>query len=108
MPFPFPFPSLLPADGGSELLGVQIDAAINSGNSGGPVFSRNGECVGVAFQSLRHEDAENIGRASGTKLNPEKNPAPKEIALRFAVGRSFSDDFSPGAFVQVYHSDAGD
>lgn len=51
----------LTTDGGSELLGVQIDAAINSGNSGGPVFSPSGECVGVAFQSLRHEDAENVG-----------------------------------------------
>lgn len=48
--------------GSSELLGMQIDAAINSGNSGGPAFNpANGQCVGVAFQSLKHEDAENIG-----------------------------------------------
>lgn len=46
--------------GGSELLGVQIDAAINAGNSGGPAFGDSGECVGIAFQSLKHEDAENI------------------------------------------------
>ena len=49
------------AHGATELLGVQIDAAINSGNSGGPAFSSQGECVGVAFQSLKAEDAENIG-----------------------------------------------
>ncbi|CAN1725949.1 Protease Do-like 9 [Linum perenne] len=45
----------------TELLGLQIDAAINSGNSGGPAFSDKGKCVGIAFQSLKHDDAENIG-----------------------------------------------
>lgn len=40
---------------------LQIDAAINSGNSGGPAFNDKGTCVGIAFQSLKHEDAENIG-----------------------------------------------
>lgn len=39
----------------------QIDAAINSGNSGGPAFNDKGNCVGIAFQSLKHEDVENIG-----------------------------------------------
>ncbi|XP_059645659.1 protease Do-like 9 [Cornus florida] len=47
--------------GSTELLGLQIDAAINSGNSGGPAYSDKGSCVGIAFQSLKHEDAENIG-----------------------------------------------
>ena len=41
-----------------NLLSVQIDAAINAGNSGGPVIF-DGKLVGVAFQSL--EEAENIG-----------------------------------------------
>lgn len=49
------------AHSSTELLGVQIDAAINSGNSGGPVFNQAGECVGIAFQSLASGDAENIG-----------------------------------------------
>lgn len=34
-----------------ELLAVTIDAAINAGNSGGPVF-KEGKVVGVAFQKL--------------------------------------------------------
>jgi S1-C subfamily serine protease len=49
------------AHGGSELLAVQIDAAINSGNSGGPVLSDHGDCIGIAFQSYAGSDAENIG-----------------------------------------------
>ncbi|CAK8572866.1 unnamed protein product [Lathyrus sativus] len=49
------------AHGLSELLGIQIDAAINPGNSGGPAFNGKGECIGVAFQVYRSEDAENIG-----------------------------------------------
>ena len=47
--------------GATELLGVQIDAAINSGNSGGPVFEGSGQCVGIAFQSYAGSDVENIG-----------------------------------------------
>ena len=41
-----------------SLLGLQIDAAINSGNSGGPAV-KNGKIVGVAMQSKKK--AENIG-----------------------------------------------
>jgi S1-C subfamily serine protease len=45
---------------GSHLLAIQIDAAINGGNSGGPVVdATTGKVVGVAFQALEH--AENIG-----------------------------------------------
>ena len=41
-----------------ELLSAQIDAAINAGNSGGPVL-KDGRLAGIAFQAL--DEAENIG-----------------------------------------------
>ncbi|CAL4983626.1 unnamed protein product [Urochloa decumbens] len=45
----------------SELLGLQIDAAINDGNSGGPAFNDRGKCVGLAFQKNTRDNADNIG-----------------------------------------------
>ncbi|CAN6363304.1 unnamed protein product [Urochloa humidicola] len=45
----------------SELLGLQIDAAINYGNSGGTAFNDKGKCVGLAFQKNISDDTDNIG-----------------------------------------------
>mmetsp|Transcript_20374 Transcript_20374/g.41134 ORF Transcript_20374/g.41134 Transcript_20374/m.41134 type:complete len:515 (-) Transcript_20374:137-1681(-) len=44
---------------GSFLLTIQIDAAINAGNSGGPAFNKNDKVVGVARAHLKN--AQNIG-----------------------------------------------
>lgn len=66
-----------------HLLAATVDAAINEGNSGGPVFAR-GKVVGIAFQAL--QDAELIG---------EMVPAP--ILRRFLDGvKKGKDPHVPG------------
>ncbi len=46
--------------GWKTLLGIQVDAAINSGNSGGPVLDMNtGKIVGIAFQG--DKEGESLG-----------------------------------------------
>ena len=40
-----------------HLLAVTVDAAINKGNSGGPVLSGDGRVVGIAFQKLSNAEA---------------------------------------------------
>ncbi len=48
------------AHSGAYLLACQIDAPINSGNSGGPVILK-GKIAGVAFQALNAAQFDNIG-----------------------------------------------
>jgi S1-C subfamily serine protease len=50
-----------------SLLCIQTDAAINSGNSGGPVLNSRGHCIGIAFQSLTG-DTQSIGYVIPTSV----------------------------------------
>ena len=67
---------------------TQIDATINVGNSVGPAFNDKGQCVGIAFQSLKHEDAENIGYV-----------IPTLVITHFITDYEHSGDYTGWCFV---------
>lgn len=74
---------------------LQIDAAINSGNSGGPAFNDKGNCVGIAFQSLKHEDVENIGYVIPT-------PVIQHFIQDYEKNEAYTGNFSLGLLNNIY------
>jgi len=49
-----------------NLFAIQVDAAINSGNSGGPVLNNKNELIGIAM--MKRSDAENIAYIIPTEI----------------------------------------
>eukprot|EP00928_Gymnodinium_smaydae_P080414 TRINITY_DN6410_c0_g3_i1.p1 TRINITY_DN6410_c0_g3~~TRINITY_DN6410_c0_g3_i1.p1 ORF type:complete len:553 (-),score=122.90 TRINITY_DN6410_c0_g3_i1:256-1851(-) len=90
------------ADPWRNRLVIQIDAAVNPGNSGGPALIADGRCVGVAYQSLKDGSTENIGfiipvrvvekflaawrRLGGEELRPAADGQPVRV-VAFGHGR---------------------
>ena len=73
---------------------LQIDANVNSGNSGGPLLDRHGRVVGIV--SARMEESEGLGFAlpanyayegAGALLAPPSRPAPDSETWRKLMAR---------------------
>jgi putative serine protease PepD len=80
---------------------IQTDAAVNQGNSGGPLFNAAGQAVGInsviGTLSADQDSAGNVGLAFAIPINQAKRLAQEIIdtgkARRTVMGASFSETF---------------
>ncbi|KAL4367732.1 hypothetical protein GQ457_05G001890 [Hibiscus cannabinus] len=70
--------------GASNLLCIQIDAAINHGNHGGPVFNNHGECIGVAFRGVLVRRVEPTSSAKNVLKQGDLIVSFDEVPVSFA------------------------
>jgi putative serine protease PepD len=94
---------------------IQTDAAINRGNSGGPLFDSSGRVIGVnsVIKSLVEDGAEagNIGIAFAIPMNQAARTATELIgsghAHRTVMGAQFGDANASAGGVQLSAVDSG-
>jgi putative serine protease PepD len=94
---------------------IQTDAAVNRGNSGGPLFDAAGRVIGInsVIKSLAddQEVAGNIGIAFAIPINQARRIAVDIIdtgkARRTVIGAQLAADSAPGGGVRLLSVDAG-
>ena len=79
----------------------QLSAAVNSGNSGGPVYNTDGEVIGIVTAKMMRGSVEGIGFA--IPINDAIQIASELIAYGYIPGRAFL-----GVTTQTVRSGAGD
>ena len=79
---------LITTDESSEAINMfQIDAAVNSGNSGGPVYNANGEVVGIVTAKYSDTGVEGLGFA--IPINDAVKIANDLITKGYVTGKAY-------------------
>lgn len=78
----------------------QFDAAINSGNSGGPVFNESGEVIGIATAKVGSSGVEGLGFA--IPINDAADIANELITKGYVSGKAYLGVNIDTRFTSVY------
>lgn len=86
----------------------QIDAAVNSGNSGGPVYDRSGKVIGIVTAKYSNTGVEGLGFA--VPINDAVTIAEDLISKGYVSGKAYlgiQADTLPASVSQYYNLPAG-
>lgn len=86
----------------------QFDAAVNSGNSGGPVYNRNGQVIGIVTAKYSNTGVEGLGFA--VPINDAVKIAEDLISKGYVSGKAYMGiqaDTLPASVSQYYNLPAG-
>lgn len=78
----------------------QFDAAINSGNSGGPVYNENGEVIGIATAKVGSSGVEGLGFA--IPINDAADIANELITKGYVSGKAYMGVNIDNRYTSVY------
>ncbi len=93
---------LIRADNSSPSINMfQIDAAINSGNSGGPVYNSLGEVIGVVTAKYSENGVEGIGFA--IPINDARRIAEDIIKNGYVTGKAYMGIYYDESNTSIYN-----
>ena len=92
--------SITTEQGGAAINMFQFDAAINSGNSGGPVYNESGEVIGIATAKVGSSGVEGLGFA--IPINDAADIANELITKGYVSGRAYMGVDIDNRYTSVY------
>lgn len=92
--------SITTEQGDAAINMFQFDAAINSGNSGGPVYNESGEVIGIATAKVGSSGVEGLGFA--IPINDAADIANELITKGYVSGRAYMGVDIDNRYTSVY------